>query len=583
MSNLIYLCSQSPAAVPSAETMALVADRITPAAIRGQAHCIKEAPGQCLCLTGPARAAGREGMSARLGTFAGAAPDWHRPKAPVPDGSFALLRSDEASTELCADEAGTRTLWYAFTDGRFIASTSQRAIICLLGGHSLNRAALAWFMSAGNLGPTEAWDSRIRRLPRGGRLLLDRQRWTLELQAPPVRFTPRPMSRKEALEGLRACLWPAIQGCEYAAAEWLLPLSGGYDSRLLLEVLHGTRLRPRTVTWGMAESRTQRGNDAYIARELAAHYGLVNDYLLTEMSDDPPQAVVDTFLAASGGTTDGLYAYLDGLKLWTGFTREGVDGIIRGDEGFGTRPRPEGHHRFAQGLIMLSDFLDPGTAEAVADGGQRMPEELQRQPGETVQAFGDRLVHSIFLPVNLAALNDVKAPFLEISDPMLSGSVLAFVRQMPDALRARRNLYERLIESVSPPIPFATMAADDSRNSFLFSAQYTSWIADELERDFARQTLPPALRASLLAALQGGSESLIDARSSRALLKRLIPTSWVIAARALMRPTTPSRRQVAFRCALAGRMASLLAEDAASLARAGAIGRLAQPAATVRA
>jgi hypothetical protein len=370
------------------------------------------------------------------------------------------------------------------------------------------------------------------------------------------------MSEASFTDELHDVLRKTIKGFDFKSPQWILPLSGGYDSRILLSLLHESGLEPRTVTWGLASSPAQRGNDAYIARRVADHYGLANDYLVTEMSEASPAEVVNTFLSTHGGTTDALYPYLDGLNLWSGFAREGVEGIIRGDEGFGTRPRPETHHRFAQGLWLLKDFLDQDTAEMISDGRQVLPDDSKRRPGESVQTYGDRLVHSYFIPIDLASLNDVKAPFVTIANPLLSRSVMEFIRQVPDHLRARRAMYERLAQSISPSIPFATMSADDNKNGFLSSSRYRQWIAEELESDFANAYLPPRFRESLLASLQGGSSSLIDARSSRSMLKRIIPVSLVIAVRSWMDPVPPDARLMAFRVALASQLARMLEQDA---------------------
>ena len=490
----------------------------------------------------------------------------------MPDGSFALIRSDGETTELCSDFSGTRTLWYVFTERCLFASTSQRALVCLLRSLSWNQAAFAWFLSSGTLGLTDSWDSRIRRLPAGGRLVLDRRGWEMRLHTAPVVFEAEEMSEAEARKGLREVLWEAIRGCDFTTAQWILPLSGGYDSRLLLAALHENGLRPRTVTWGLAASRTQRGNDAYVAQRLAEHYGLRNDYLLTDMAEASPREVVDAFLAAHGGTTDEMFPYLDGLRLWSGFSAEGVDGIIRGDEGFGTRPRPETHHRYAQGIISLQEILDEETAGQIAGGLQEVPAELWRRQGESVQTYGDRLVHSFFIPVGLAALSDVKAPFLEIANPMLAGSILAFVRRMPDRLRVRRALYESLASAVSPPVPFATMAADDDRGGYLSSGAYRQWMAEELMDSFAERRLPAGFREAMRASLQAGSSSLLSSRSLRAVLKRVVPTSWVISVRSWRRPEPPTTGLLAFRCALASRLSRILEQDAALLPEEGRSG-----------
>lgn len=565
MSNLIYACRRASSDLGGGRLLERVADRITPELLRGHAHRTREAPGEAACLTGPGLAGSLEGTSARVGAFVGDWPDWHQPGSCLPDGSFALVRSDGAFTELCSDYGGTRTLWYAITEREFFASTSQRAIVCLLRGLSLNRSGLAWFLSSGSLGPSDSWDARIRRLPRGARITLDRARWTLDLRTTPIVFRNRPMGRKEALEGLGGVLSKAIGGCRVRSANWILPLSGGYDSRMLLAALHGTGFRPRTVTWGLAASRTQRGNDALIAGQLARHYGLPNDYLLTERCTAPPEEVVDTFISAHGGTTDGLFPYLDGLRLWSRFAKEGVDGIIRGDEGFGTRHRPERHHRYAQDMILLRELIGEEAAEAIADGRQTLPRELEREPGESVQTYGDRLVHACFIPINLAGLTDVKTPFVDIANPMLAGSVMEFVREMPDNLRVGRNVYAELTRSLSPPIPFATLAADDSQNDFLRSDAYLEWMSREFAGGAMERLLPTRFRATLGASLLAVTAPLGTVSHARTFLKRLIPASVVTAVRALGPPVEPTRRMMAFRASLASRILQMLEQDGAHL------------------
>ena len=566
MANLIYACWQGPGHEGLGGQLRQAAERITPAGLGGQAARVVEGPGECLCLTAPHRGVAVTGCSARLGALTRPSPDWHRPGTPEPDGAFALVRSDRGTTEAWCDEAGTRTLWYVFDRHRLLVSTSQRALVCLLGDLDWNPAAFAWYLSSGTLGPTDAWDRRIRRLPRGGHLVLDRQRWSLDLHTRPVRFAPRRMSEAEACDGLRDLLTAVLREPGILPPTWILPLSGGYDSRLLLAALAQRGLRPRTVTWGMAASRTQRGNDAWVAELLARHYGLRNDYLVTEASDAAPRDLVDTFLAAHGGTTDTLFPYLDGLRLWSMLAREGVDGILRGDEGFGTRTRPERHHRYAMSLVLLDDFLPPEAAEAIADGRQCLPEEARRLPGESLQGYGDRLLHGFELPINLAALNDVKAPFLEVASPMLAGSVLAFVRQMPDRLRAVRTCYEKVVRSLAPPIPYATLAADDCRNGFLREPRFRDWIAAELEEDFCTRALPEPVRLAWLAATRRSSLGLLQSGSARASLKRLVPGSWVRTLRRALPPEPPSAHDLALRCAMASRLQRLLRADAAHLA-----------------
>lgn len=562
MANLIYACWRDPMEALDEASLKRVADRIAPSGAWNYPHQMVVNESDCLCLTGPVGAAKSKGTSAHLGAFEGRWPEWDVPGSALPDGTFALVRSNNAVAEICSDFAGSRTLWYAQTEKHFIASTSQRALVCLLEGFDLNKSAVAWFLSSGSLGPSDAWDKRLSRLPRGGRLALDRVSWRVDLQTPSDDFHPRKMQASDCRHALMGILREAIQGFDFTSGNWALPLSGGYDSRFLLTSLYESGLRPATMTWGLADSLTQPGNDAFIAEKLAKHYGLPHDYLLTEISGDPPEQVVDAFLSASGGTTDQLYPYLDGLRMWSSFPGLGIDGVIRGDEGFGIDPlHSEQHARACAGMVTLADFMDEATAEQLSDQQQRIPDGLKRREDESVATYRDRLYHSYRIPIGLAALNDVKAPFVEIASPMLSRRVMEFVREMPDQLRTDKSLFKQIAKSVSPPIPYATMGADDDKNDYLGSVSYTRWMAEELGTELAHRLFPAHFREAMLAGIRRAPSPLEPSRNLRAALKRIIPSSWVNTIRIYMGPFVPGYRLLSLRSSMICRMVRLLEED----------------------
>jgi hypothetical protein len=571
MANLIYACWRDPDEALDETDLSRVADRIAPSGTRPHPHHLAMGKADCLCLTGPVGAAVVHGTSAHLGALEGRWPEWHVPGSALPDGSHALLRADDARVEVCSDFAGSRTLWYTQTENHFFASTSQRALVCLLEGLELNRSAVAWFLSSGNLGPIDAWDQRLSRLPSGGRLELDRRLWRTTLHTHPIEFHPRKMLASDCQCDLQALLRETIQGYDFQSSNWALPLSGGYDSRFLLTSLYEAGLRPLTMTWGLGSSRTQPGNDAFIAEKLARHYGLSHDYLLTEASERPPEPVVDAFLSASGGTTDQLFPYLDGLRMWSAFSDRGIDGVIRGDHGFGWIPvGSEQHARTSVDLMVLEDFMDQATAEQISGQGQKIPEGLRRREDETIPTYRDRLYHLHRIPVGLAALSDVKAPFVEIASPLLSRRLLEFVQEMPDEFRTNKLLFKAIAKSVSPPIPYATMGADDDRDDYLGSAPFSRWLEQELGTELAQHLFPSSFRASLLEAIRRTPSPLAPSRNLRGVLKRIIPTSWVRAVRAKMGPILPGHRLLALRASLICRMVRLLEQDADLLNSSGA-------------
>jgi hypothetical protein len=139
---------------------------------------------------------------------------------------------------------------------------------------------------------------------------------------------------------------------------------------------------------------------------------------------------------------------------------------------------------------------------------------------------------------------------------------------LPDHLRTDKTLFRDVAESVSPPLPYATMGADDDRNDFLRSASYTRWLEEELGSDVAHRVVPAPLREELLSGIRKTRSPMTPTRSLRARLKRIIPTRWVQSFRAQMGPILPGQRFLAFRSALATRMVRMLEEDAKVLGSA---------------
>jgi hypothetical protein len=142
--------------------------------------------------------------------------------------------------------------------------------------------------------------------------------------------------------------------------------------------------------------------------------------------------------------------------------------------------------------------------------------------------------------------------------------VQAMIREMPDALRLDRRLYRHVVKAYCPPLPFATMEADDDDNGFLRSEAYSAWMSRELEGAFCASALPPAFRTDLMASLRAPANG--SARSMRAAVKRVVSPSWIQALRARFPPSYPKPWALAFRAALASRLVALLEADSAFLA-----------------
>lgn len=568
MTQWIYACERNPSGRGLEALLEAVADRVSPLGPALGGHRIATVPGEWLGVVRPVGPGRLEalptGLAACVGVLHEGGSRWHEVGSGAPEGSFALVRSNGAQVELCTDMVGSRTIWYALDEHRLIATTSLRALLALLPGAQPNPRALAWFISSGGLGPEGAWDLRVRQAPADAVLTLDRQRWSLNIEARPVVFHPTEASDRQWQDRFTDAMDHAVRSCDLAGGGWILPLSGGYDSRLLLTLLEGQGRKLPAVTWGREAALRNPRSDAHVAVALAKHTGLAHRYLITDPPEGEVEAIVDAFLATHGGTNESLFAYLDGMAMWRGFAEEGVQGILRGDQGFGFSARPEKDAQIAVGMLLPEDVFPQAEAEQLTGGRVRVPESLRLQPGESDQTYADRLYHAYRMPFGLAALNGIKAPFVEVANPLLARPVQTLLRAMPDRLRAERALYCRVVEKLSPPIPFASEPADDQESTFIHSPGFLTWIRTELTGERAQSLLPEPIRLRLLLSLdsQGGGK----APALRTFLKRVLPKALVKTLTTHLPHRRPPMQRFAFRAALAMRTLAQRERDQAALA-----------------
>ncbi len=526
------------------------------------------APGIASALLNPHGRSSMRGTSIAIGTLLGACNDWHIPGSDLPDGSFALLRADEDFVELAADGVGSRTLWYSLTEHELIASTSQRAIVTLLGSFEPNGDALPWMLSSGTLGPTAAWDRRLHRVRPGERVLLDRQRWRLTTRTTAPAFAAdTSLTRDQHLERLRAVVTDACRSWTFDARKWVLTLSGGADSRSLLCLLRDRGID--TVTWGLPGASRQNGNDAFVARTLANSFAVAHRFFAMSGSLEPPDAVLDRFLSVGEGRVDRISGYVDGFKIWKILFDEGREGVIRGDEAFGSIPVTSPYAaRYATSLTMLADYFPPAELASFELPRQELPGELTRRGGESLASWRDRLYQQFRVPTLLAALTDLKSAYVDVSTPLLASSVLDCVRALPDELRTDKRLWRELVKQQLPNIALASRVAIPSLTDYLRETGVLERLLAELSSERAASMFTPLLRARCCKALRDALQApRAQPRDGHApsLLTRAVPESLRQVVRN-WRANRPTMEPLvfAFRAFVATRMHTLLRADAAT-------------------
>ena len=485
MARVVCICRRAPGAPPETrgETAAVIERlnrRLTPDNITPNPALVFDEHGVVTAVLNPTDAHTRKGASVALGFLVHAGEDWWRPRAGVPDGCFALFRADDTAIELVNDVVASRTIWYAHTNDLFIASTSQRAIVALLGSFEPNPGVAAWMLSAGQLGPDNSYDRRIRVLRPNSRVVLDRAAWRVTVTETPNDIVPVERSRTEHADGLVRAIERVFAGLDLDPGRWVLPLSGGVDSRAILSWLK-SRDGLRAVTWGVRAALDDKGTDAYVAAQVARHFHLDHRFFETDVSNEPAEKIFTRFLAVGEGRTDAVAGYTDGFKIWKSLFDEKAAGVIRGDECFGLRGgvhTPFDARRYVS-CLLLSDYgnLPPSLASELP---QTLPDHLARRSGEPILRWRDRLYYNYRMPFAMAALTDLKVPYVEVVNPFLARSIVDYMRTVPDALRLKKNLFVEIAEGIGPDIPYAERAAIDTSLNVFRTKTVVDMIQDEL-------------------------------------------------------------------------------------------------------
>jgi hypothetical protein len=494
---------------------------------------------------------------------------WWEPGAPVPDGAFAMCRADDRHVELVTDLLASRTLWYVLTDNAFLASSSQRALVALLGSFELNEEAVSWMLSSGYQPPYAGWDRRLRKVPTACRLVLDRERWTIDATRHPVPISPAPVTENEAVRRLLDAVMESCARLDVSWSEWRLALSGGMDSRGILFGLLNAGKKPTCITWGLESARQDPENDAAVGERLARYYGLQHAFYSTDHTGESPELVLGRYLATSEGRLDHFDAYTDGLRMWKQLFESDVVGIVRGDEpsqGYRWFHHSEVQARQRCAAHMIEDYAPTHAIRRLGLAPQTWPDELRRRADESLGAYSGRLYEEFWAAAMLSPLNDLKGLYLEVANPLLSRAVVEASHTLPETLRMGRRAAKAVLEPINPPdIPFAHHSAPANRLVYLGDADMrgelhrvlASGDAERLFSEEAVATLRAGLSQEAPTPLWPRVRARIKAAAPERITQRLKPFPLV--------NITGSR--LAFRAYIAVRIAELLTSDAALLRR----------------
>ena len=491
MSKSVWICSRNPFPYNIDDKIYEICKKISPDNIECRESKVLVNGNVAFGIMNPTSSLLVKGNSLLMGIIFGSDNNWQIPLKAYPDGSYALFREDEKYCEIVSDPVASRTIWYFMNDEIFIASTSQRAIILFIGRFEFNKNVIPWMLANGTIGPLLSWDKRIKCLPPDSSVILDKKNWSVKAKTSSIEFNEYKEIDEDHEKKLRDTLISTFDSIKLNFSNWILPLSGGYDSRGILCLLNKSNHNVeglKSVTWGLKSSTNEKDNDAYVAQRLAAEFNLHHKYFHTDLSEEPIEKVINRFLRNGEGRIDQLSGYIDGFKIWKILYEEGIHGIIRGDEGFGCKHYSSiSAARINQACGLCSDFSNLKDYQKYGLPAQELPTHLKQKDGETLSAYRDRLFHQHAFSTHFAALSDLKLSYIEVIKPLLSRTILQQVRQLPDHLRTNKQLFKKIVVSISPNIPFATHGANAQRSEILKQKQIVELIEQELSSKEAKE------------------------------------------------------------------------------------------------
>ena len=348
-------------------------------------------------------------------------------------------------------------------------------------------------------------------------------------------------------------------------------MSGGYDSRGILSMFHliGKNLKNvKSITWGLKEGLSQPGNDAYVAKKLAKYYDIEHKYYLTDLSKEPIEKIFHRFLICGEGRIDHISGYMDGFQIWKTLCEDKVQGIIRGDEGFGwVSVNSPSDVRSRIGISLCTDFTNLKGFEELGLLQPELPEYLKKRENESLETWRDRLYHQFRMPVVLAGLTDLKLPYVEVINPLLSRRIVYQMRTISDHLRTGKSLFKKIVNSISPNIGYASSGANSDAGFIFKSREAVDLFRSELISENCNSVMPKGFASYLMDNLVTTDRKVNIKQRIKSLLKRYLPTKLIRKASDFKGEKAIAVNTLAFRTYMICKMNQILIEDASSSER----------------
>jgi hypothetical protein len=507
MAKIVYVCVRNPANVPMIKKkVESITKKLIPENIPNAPCKIEEINTIIYGIATYTSSIKEKDGSVCMGLAYNGSEKWWQPLAKHPDGSYAIFRNNEDFVEILTDVAGSRAVWYYKDDEIFITGTSQRAVIAVAGKFDFDKRIIPWVLSTGSSGPSFTWCKNIYQAPPDCSILLNRKNWELSIHTEKHKWAPVTLTEKEHYTGLKQVMIDSFNDLNIDFSNWVLPISGGYDSRSIACLLKETKKdisKLNTITWGLKDSLGDPKNDAYLGAAIAKSLGLNHQYLETDNLKGTIENIFNRFIHSSEGRIDHIAGYTDGFEIWKNIFESGRHGILRGDENFGWEKVLSANRcRFLNGLTLCSDFSNLENFEQYGYDKQVIPQPLLKKVDESFNTYCDRLYEDFRIPFIMSALSDVKLSYAEVLNPLLSKKIQDYIHTLPDQLRLDRKLYKQLVNEISPKVNYASNDATGLRENLLANSGAIKLLSDELSAAYMKELFPEVFLKMIVSKLQ---------------------------------------------------------------------------------
>ena len=378
------------------------------------------------------------------------------------DGGFLIAVLDEPRGELILvnDRTATHTLTYVADDHRFtFAPEAKSALLAAERQPRLDVTGALEFLSVGYPVGSRTLFEGACIMPPGHVLRVALRDGSFQLTPYwDLAFHENTSLRDErvAVATLFDTLTANVaRAANTAKGGYDLLLTGGHDSRALLALAAMTQRMPRrAVSWGVDASIPT--SDPYIARRLAASYGVPFTFFRYDFESFYEQAERWTFISEIGSDNLGNFAAGPHALIDTGI----APAVFNGDQllGFGGIPLSFAD-AFEVGTGLPLCGLAPGVAAIVSptkaseaadrtrDGLMRSAMGRRGEPNKDVQDYLVWQAQGIRL-LNAAMFH--REPMVSPWRPLAHRSAIEFFEQLPASMRVDKLLLVKMLETRTP-------------------------------------------------------------------------------------------------------------------------------------